>query len=56
MLALKQYFARHGATVLLLDDTSAAQDDVHLRSISHGVLLLEQLVPAYGADAGGCRS
>jgi circadian clock protein KaiC len=49
MLALKQYFARHGATVLLLDDTSAAQDDVHLRSISHGVLLLEQLVPAYGA-------
>ena len=49
MLALKQYFARHGATVLLLDDTSAAQDDIHLRSISHGVLLLEQLVPAYGA-------
>jgi len=50
ILALKQYFARHGATVLLLDDTSSGQDDVHLRSIAHGVVLLEQLIPAYGAE------
>ena len=50
ILALKQYFARHGATVLLLDDTASGQDDVHLRSIAHGVVLLEQLIPAYGAE------
>jgi circadian clock protein KaiC len=50
VLALKHYFARHGATVLLLDDMSAPEHDLQLHSVVHGVLRLEQLTPAYGAE------
>lgn len=50
VLALKRYFATHGATVLLLDDMSAPDHDLQLHSIAHGVLRLEQLTPAYGAE------
>ena len=46
ILALKQYFAGRGCTVLLLDDRTGTQADVQLQSLAHGVMTLEQLVPA----------
>jgi circadian clock protein KaiC len=50
ILALKQYFAGRNCTVLLLDDLTAADRDLQVQSISHGVILLEQLYPEYGSD------
>jgi circadian clock protein KaiC len=49
VLALKQFFAGRGCTVLLLDDRTDRATDNHLQSIAHGVVSLEQLVPLYGA-------
>ncbi|WP_207486065.1 ATPase domain-containing protein [Arenibaculum pallidiluteum] len=49
VLALKHYFARHGATVLLLDDLTAEPNDRTMHSIAHGVVRLEEMAPAYGA-------
>ena len=48
ILALKQYFAARQCTVLLLDDMT--DRDLQVQSISHAVLLLEQLHPEFGAD------
>ena len=50
ILALKHYFARTNATVLLLDDLSAEQNDRTVHSIAHGVLRLEESAPEYGAE------
>jgi circadian clock protein KaiC len=50
ILALKQYFATRQCTVLLLDDLTSAEGDPQMQSIAHGVLLLEQLHPEYGAE------
>jgi circadian clock protein KaiC len=53
LLALKQEFARHGSTVLLLDDkmeTSRIGTDPHVLSLTHGVVDMEQLSPEYGAS------
>jgi circadian clock protein KaiC len=50
ILALKHYFARHGATVLMLDDLTSEPDDKTVHSVVHGVISLEQLAPDYGAD------
>jgi circadian clock protein KaiC len=50
ILALKQFFATRACTVLLLDDLTATDHDLQMRSIAHGVVLLEQLSPEYGAD------
>jgi len=50
IMALKQYFNRSGCTVILLDDLSALDRDTHIQSIAHGVILLEQMNPEYGAD------
>lgn len=50
ILALKQYFNRRGCTVLLLDDLTSLDQDRHIQSIAHGVILLEQMNPEYGAD------
>ncbi|SJZ59135.1 circadian clock protein KaiC [Enhydrobacter aerosaccus] len=50
VLALKHFFASRHCTVVLLDDLSAAQDDLQLHSIVHGVILLEQLAIDYGAE------
>ena len=47
VLALKTYFSKLDVTVLLLDDL-AGGDDSQLQSLSHGVLLLEQLPIEYG--------
>lgn len=50
MLALKHYFARHGATVLLLDDRTTETSDKTAHSVVHGVILLEELTPNYGSE------
>jgi circadian clock protein KaiC len=50
VMALKYYLARHGATALLLDDLTEHRDDLTLHSIAHGVIRLEQLAPAFGAE------
>ncbi len=50
VLALKHYFARHGATVVLLDDLTAEVSDKTVHSVAHGVLRLEELAPEYGAE------
>lgn len=50
ILALKQYFTGRKATVFLLDDGTSEPTDMHLQSIAHGVIHLEQLAPEYGAE------
>jgi circadian clock protein KaiC len=50
ILALKHYFARSGATVLMLDDLSADANDQTMHSIAHGVIGLEELSPEYGPE------
>lgn len=50
ILALKHYFARHGATVLLLDDLTSESSDKTVHSVVHGVIHLEATSPDYGAD------
>ena len=50
LLAFKHYFARYGATVLLLDDLSSDEDDKTVHSIAHAVIKLEELAPDYGAE------
>src|SRR3569833_1387556 len=47
-LAFKQYFSRHQSTVLLLDDRSGAERDMHLHSLAHGVITLENKTAEYG--------
>src|SRR4051794_6325439 len=49
ILAFKQYFAGRNCTTLLLDDSSDSGRDSHVASLAHGVLVLEQLAPEYGA-------
>jgi circadian clock protein KaiC len=50
ILALKQFFAGRGCTVMLLDDMTSADHDLQVQSISHAVLRLEQLHSAYGSS------
>ncbi len=50
ILALKHYFARHDATVLLLDDLTAELMDKTVHSVAHAVIRLEELSPTYGAE------
>jgi circadian clock protein KaiC len=50
ILALKHFFSRSDATVLLLDDMTADHMDKTVHSVVHGVLHLEQLAPDYGAE------
>ena len=47
---LKQFFSTRDCTVLLLDDMTATDHDMQMQSIAHGVVLLEQLHPEYGAE------
>ncbi|HJQ70322.1 MAG TPA: ATPase domain-containing protein [Blastocatellia bacterium] len=49
ILALKQFFLGKQSTVLLLDDHTAEASDRLLESIVHGVILLDQNSPGYGA-------
>jgi circadian clock protein KaiC len=48
ILGLKDFFATRPSTVLLLDDHSAGDADLQLRSLAHGVVLLEHLPFEYG--------
>jgi circadian clock protein KaiC len=50
ILALKQFFSGRHSTVLLLDDRTSEGEDLHLQSIAHGVVCLEQRTSDYGAD------
>ena len=50
ILGFKQFFINRLATVLLLDDRTGEDSDLQLRSLAHGVLLLEQLPLEYGSD------
>jgi circadian clock protein KaiC len=55
VLALKHYFAKHGATVLLLDDLTTEAADKTVHSVAHGVIRLEELAPTYGAERRRAR-
>jgi circadian clock protein KaiC len=50
MLNFKQYFARRKSTVLLLDDRTAGESDLHIQSIAHGVLSLQRIHTRIGGD------
>src|SRR5688572_10159000 len=50
ILALKQYFAGRQCTVILLDDMTSTERDLHVQSIVHGVIYLVLTSPEYGAE------
>jgi circadian clock protein KaiC len=50
ILALKQYLSARHVTVLMLDDMSSSERDLHVQSIVHGVIFLQHLSPEYGAE------
>ncbi|HEX8256924.1 MAG TPA: ATPase domain-containing protein [Allosphingosinicella sp.] len=50
VLALKHYFAKHNCTVLFLDDLTQTENDLSLHSLAHGVVRLDQVAVAYGAE------
>jgi circadian clock protein KaiC len=50
ILALKHYFAKAGATVLMLDDLTTDGNDRTMHSVAHGVIRLEELAPEYGSE------
>lgn len=50
VLALKQYFVGRGSTVLLLDESKIAEQGLHVHTIVHGVVSLDQMRPEYGGD------
>jgi circadian clock protein KaiC len=50
ILALKHYFARQRATVLMLDDMTSELADKTVHSVAHGVIALEELARDYGAQ------
>jgi circadian clock protein KaiC len=50
VLALKHYFAKQNATVVLLDDLTTEINDRTVHSVAHGVIQLQELAPEYGAE------
>jgi circadian clock protein KaiC len=50
VLALKQFFIGRQCTVLLLDDRTAADNDLQLHSLAHGVITLQHMAQEYGAE------
>lgn len=50
ILALKHYFSKQDATVLMLDDLTTEVNDKTVHSVAHGVIRLEELSPDYGAE------
>jgi circadian clock protein KaiC len=50
ILALKHFFATRACTVLLLDDCTSEAGDLHLHSIAHGVITLEQAIQDFGVE------
>src|SRR3984957_5934773 len=55
ILAIKHYFAKFNTTVMLLDDLTAEIADKTVHSVAHGVVRLEELAPAYGAERRRAR-
>lgn len=55
ILAIKHYFAKYNATVMMLDDLTAEVADKTVHSVAHGVLRLEELAPSYGAERRRAR-
>jgi len=49
ILAIKRYFSRHQATVILIDDWPSESSDSQLHSLVHGVISLERLQGEYGS-------
>jgi circadian clock protein KaiC len=50
MLRLKRFFQDRGITALLSSDNTNPDADRQLESLAHGVVILEALAPAYGAE------
>ncbi|WP_010184944.1 ATPase domain-containing protein [Sphingomonas sp. PAMC 26605] len=50
ILALKHYFSKADATVLMLDDLTAEIGDKAVHSVAHAVIRLEELSPNYGSE------
>lgn len=50
VLALKRFFSSRACTVIFLDDRTAFNGDLQVRSIAHGVIVLEQSLKEYGAE------
>jgi circadian clock protein KaiC len=50
MLSLKQFLAGRSITAVFLDDHAEGSGDLHVQSIAHGVLTIEQLESDYGAE------
>ena len=50
ILALKQFFNGRDCTVILLDDKTAPEGDLQLRSLAHGVILLQVIALEYGSE------
>jgi circadian clock protein KaiC len=55
ILAIKHYFTQFNTTVMLLDDLTADVADKTVHSVAHGVVRLEELAPAYGAERRRAR-
>lgn len=50
ILALKHFFSTCSCTVLMLDDRTSEPGDLHLHSIAHGVITIEQAALDFGAE------
>ncbi|MGK2909099.1 MAG: ATPase domain-containing protein [Sphingobium sp.] len=50
ILALKHFFSKQNATVLMLDDMTADVADKTVHSVAHGVVRLEEMSPGYGPE------
>ena len=54
ILAMKHYFARQGATVLMLDDLTTDTNDKTVHSLAHGVIRLRRWRRTTAPSAAGC--
>lgn len=50
VLALKQFLSERGCTVLVLDDSSTPDHELHVQTLAHGIIVLEQTQPEYGNE------
>lgn len=50
VLALKQFFNNRDTTVLLIDESQVGDQGLHVHTIVHGVIALDQMRPEYGGD------
>jgi circadian clock protein KaiC len=48
VLAFKQFFASRSCTTLFIDDRTASDSNLQVRSIAHGVISLERMATDYG--------